>query len=392
MDLQSLWEKRIASFFGQIGKYVAIIASSVFYVLIIGGSLFIYYYFTLLKQLPASFPREAVAALFISFITLRMRIRTFFNKADVVFLLAAESHLSFYIKKTLLYSAVVNSFTLIVSVVIVIPLVNTFQLATWVVISIAALFLTIWFVWVKQWLASRLSHFIHGCIHFVSIWAMFFFLFQERWLIAFLLFIVNVAFLFVLFGQRKRGFNWLYLINQEEKNNERLYRFIHLFVDVPHLKNTFHKRSLFINLIEKVVSFKQSSTYTFLFLRLAIRYDQYFGMHVRLTLIGFLVLYMIPANPWLVAICILYMTGYQLLPLHRARNELVRLYPLHDSLLKESFLTVILSLLLVQAGAFTFVSLFTHSLLDTSLTVFAQGLFIAWFVYWFAKKRIKINT
>ncbi|MBM7702996.1 ABC transporter permease [Metabacillus iocasae] len=391
MDLQSLWAKRLADFFEQMSKYFSIIASSIFYILIIGGSIFIYYYMTLLKQLPTSFPREAVAALFVSIMTIRMRIRTFFKKPDIVFLLAAESHLSSYIKRSLTYSTTLNSFTLFIALVMVIPLVSTFHIVSWTLVSTAALLLTTWFIWVKQWLPTRSSLLIHTFIHIVSMWAMFYFLFSEKWLLSLLVWMVNGGFLYILFSHKKRGFNWLYLIDQEEKNTERLYRFIHLFVDVPHLKNTFHKRTLFIVLAEKAISFKQPSTYTYLFLRLAIRYDQYFGMYIRLTLIGLMILYFVPAKPWLVTVSMLYMTGYQLLPLQRARNEMVRLYPLTHALLQSSFLKVILSLLIVQASILTLFTLFTHPLSAMLMVFLAQAIFIGWFVYHFAKKRWKVS-
>ena len=170
--------------------------------------------------------------------------------------------------------------------------------------------------------------------------------------------------------RRLKGVNWSFLINQEEKSLLKIYKFINFYIDVPHLKHSFKRRKLLGWLIKKVITYKQSSSYTYLFSHLFIRYNEFYYLYVRLTLIGIGISYFFPAYGWIVAFPLLFLSGYQLLPLQYSINDSSRIYPVSTKTLKQSFQKLLMSLLIVQLLFFNLASfspIFDHKSRCTNL-------------------------
>src|SRR5699024_11962925 len=88
--------------------------------------------------------------------------------------------------------------------------------------------------------------------------------------------------------------------------------------------------------IERVVPFKHSATFTYLYRLTFLRSSDYFNLYVRLTVIGGIVIYFIP-NMWVkiaISLLFIYMTSFQLIPLfhHYRTSILMDLYPVKQCL------------------------------------------------------------
>src|SRR5699024_12579372 len=92
--------------------------------------------------------------------------------------------------------------------------------------------------------------------------------------------------------------NKLFLINKQPSlkcdviiKNDRhrfavFYRFASNFVNVPNMAKRMKKRRLLAKVIERVVPFKHSATFTYLYRLTFLRSSDYFNLYVRLTVIG----------------------------------------------------------------------------------------------------------
>src|SRR5699024_12111369 len=107
-------------------------------------------------------------------------------------------------------------------------------------------------------------------------------------------------------------------------------------VNVPNMAKRMKKRRLLAKVIERVVPFKHSATFTYLYRLTFLRSSDYFNLYVRLTVIGGIVIYFIP-NMWVkiaISLLFIYMTCFQLIPLfHHYRTSIwMDLYPVEKGL------------------------------------------------------------
>ena len=390
MHINSIWERRFREFYIEMTKYISIIAMSIFYSFLIFGGIFAYYYFKLLNWLPPSFPTEIFASLFISFMFLQTRIRTFLKKADIIFLVPTETSLSLYFRNSIFYSAFSDIIRLLIMIVIISPLINAMDIFS-IIFLISFLGLAILnfrLVWIEQWLNSKFQYIGQRLFRFLAFSAILYFMFMGSWEVAAIWLVINYFLWFLLFKNKTKGLNWEYLISQEEKSLVRIYIFINIFIDVPHLKHSFNRRKFLSWCLKKVLTYKQSATYLYLYSFLFIRYDEFYFLYLRLTVIGFGIIYLFPTYGWIVTFVILFLSGYQLLPLQYSINDSSRLYPLPTYVIKQSFQKLVMILLTIQLVLINSAN-FMHTY-PTKMILFTllEMLFIFWFVYFFTSKRI----
>lgn len=386
MKIQALWNKRLQEFHHDIIRYFSLIAMSVFYSFIIFGSVFAYYYVKFLQWLPASFPTELLTTLLITLVFAQTSIRTFVKQADIIFLMPAEAQLTSYFKKSMIYSAGLDTSKLLLMLVIVTPLMKP-TLFSFVILA-GLLTLNIRLVWIEQWLTTSWQMIIHRFIRLSSIGIILYFIAIGNWIISGSLLVIQLILWFYVYNSRTRGVNWGFLIKQEEKSLEKIYKFIHFYTDVPHLKQSFKPRRLLGWAIKKGLVHQQSSTYTYLFSHLFVRYNEFFYLALRLTLIGYVVTYFVPAYGWLIIFPVHFFTGYQVLPLQHALNDSSRMYPVSARIRKNSFKKLLMALLFLQLLVLSSAS-FIHLHPLTVLAIMSiELLFICWFVYVFAAKRM----
>lgn len=346
MEINSIWNKRLKEYYSEIIRYFSVITMNVVYSFIIFGAIFLYYYIKFLQWIPVSFPNELLAALVVTSFFLTTGIRTFLKQADVIFLMPAEARLSGYFKKSMVYSMGIHSMQLIILLMILSPLIHLNTIV--IIISLCLLILNIRLIWVEQWLVNSFQMVIHKVIRFLLFGTMLYLLFVENWLIAVSLLMISIVLWFFVINDKTTGVNWDFLILREERALEKIYKFIHLYIDVPELTYAFKPRRLLSWIIKRAISYQQTSAYTYIFAHLFVRYNEFYYLYVRLTIIGCTIIYFVPTYGRLIIFPILFFTGYQLLPLQNSLNDHTHTYPISTTIKKKSFNKLLLSLLLLQ--------------------------------------------
>src|SRR5699024_10293583 len=100
-----------------------------------------------------------------------------------------------------------------------------------------------------------------------------------------------------LLMKKQPSLTWDVLIENDRHRLAVFYRFASNFVNVPNMAKRMKKRRLLAKVIERVVPFKHSATFTYLYRLTFLRSSDYFNLYVRLTVIGGIVIYFIP-NMW----------------------------------------------------------------------------------------------
>ncbi|KYG33902.1 hypothetical protein AZF04_15435 [Alkalihalobacillus trypoxylicola] len=391
MDIKTLWGSRLQEFYRKMYKYYSIIGASVLYFFLIISSILIYYFHLFINSVSPQISVEVILSLFVTFLLTRTKIRTFMKSADIIFLLPMEVKLQSYFLKSLLYSFVIDVIKLLCFITIFLSLflhttnINLFALLLVVVIVAYNILMK----WVEQWLESPVQLWLHRFIRFFSIFLLCYFMFSHEWVFEFILLLINFVYLIYFFG-KKRTLNWQWLIDEEQGALIRNFKFINFFIDVPTLKRSFRSRRWLTIILKSCIPYSQSHTFLYLYSHLFIRYNDYFYLYLRLTLIGIFANYAIPTGALIFTILILFMTGFQVIPLQHEMKETVFLYPISKSQRKDSFLKVVMSLLYVQFFILYF-AMFIHTSTIKIYYLVIGILFIYVFVNIFVSKRVNLR-
>jgi ABC-2 type transport system permease protein len=156
-----------------------------------------------------------------------------------------------------------------------------------------------------------------------------------------------------VFGYIKKvhGYKWEHLLEVENGMMMKLYRVANLFTDVPQLAQRVRPRTWLSSLSK--VSYRHSHTFDGLYRKTFFRSNDYFGIYIRLILIGGLFLFWIPQGWWHTVLVLLFLhaTGIQLLPLykHHKGNVWFELYPVKHQWRFQAFQRWLRLLMLIQA-------------------------------------------
>lgn len=391
MEIKALWGLRIEEFYRKMFGYYSIIGANVVYFFLILGAISIYYFHLFLQWIPPQISVEIILALFVTFILIRTKVRTFIKRADIFFLLPLEGKLKSYFLKSLGYSFVIDAVKLLVFLTIFLSLfLQTTIMNMPIFLFIGAMvFYNVLMKWTEQWLENHLQFVVHRLYRGFSIYLMCYFLLKNDWIFVLILMALNFAYIFFLIS-KKRNPNWQWLIVEEESALLRNLKFINFFIDVPNLKRSFRSRRWLTMILKKLIPYNQKSTLVYLFSHLFVRYNDYFYLYVRLTLIGMLVNYALPTSGWIFSLVILFATGFQLIPLQREIKQSVLFYPVSGTQMNHSFLTFVLVTLYAQFFILLFAMLVHPA--NAVIYYFVIGsLFVYVFVYFFVSKKVNVS-
>lgn len=391
MDIKTLWGLRIQEFYRKMFRYYSIIGANVVYFFLVISSIFIYYFHLFLQWIPPQISVEIILSLIVTFILMQTKVRTFIKRADIMFLLPLEWALKPYFIKSLVYSFIIDVIKLLSIITILLSLfLHTTN------INLPIFFLIVGIVsynilmkWIEQWLKNHVQLVLHRLYCFFSIYFMCYFLLKNDWIFELVLISINFVYLIYFLG-KKRNLNWQWLIDEEESALLRHFKFINIFMDVPNLKRSFRKRRLLTMILKICIPYSQRSTFVYLYSHLFIRYNDYFYLYFRLTLIGIFVNYALPASGWIFNLLIVFMTGFQVIPLQHEIKQSVFLYPISISQKNASFLKFVLVILYVQLFILYF-SMFIHTSTAKIYYPAIGSLFVYVFVYFFVSKRVNIS-
>ncbi|MDE5414982.1 ABC transporter permease [Alkalihalobacterium chitinilyticum] len=361
-DVGQLWSSRLKSYWEIAIRYLRLIGNSGFlftiYLLIIVGS---YYYRHFLDWLPQTFPAVLFFVIVSTFLLTRGAVRTFVKEGDLVFLLPMEGRLQPYFRSSIIYSSILQNFTLIVIFFILAPIFAERINSSFSYFLVVLLILAGAKVWnllchfEEQRLASSRERIYHIVLRVAMNASFSFFLFVEgSWvfLLAVAVIMLGVYLIYYRKLQRNHSIKWEQLLSIENKMLTLFFRVANMFTDVPSLKSSFKKRR-WANAIVTRIPYKHKHTFDYLYTRAFLRSNDYFGIYIRLIIVGTIILLVLPDGivRYLLYFVFIYMSGLQLSTLwkHFYKAIWVDLYPIQAKDRQQSFLRLIFILLSIKA-------------------------------------------
>src|SRR5699024_1137363 len=161
---------------------------------------------------------------------------------------------------------------------------------------------------------------------------------------------------------------------------------------VPHLTNQLKKRRMLGKLINRSVPFSHEATYAYLYRLSFIRSSDYLNRYFRLTVIGAIVIYVVP-NMWVelaFVLLFLYMTRFQMFSLlhHYRTNICIDLYPIEETLRELSFLMFLGRITIVQAVMFSIVFIILGDYTSLFYALIVGLVFSYGFIHLYVKRKI----
>jgi ABC-2 type transport system permease protein len=398
---QHLWKERFGTFTKETGSYLRYIFNGhlVIVVLFLLGTA-AFYYQEWIKTLQPDFPAAWIIALLLAAVLTYSPIQTFLTEADKIFLLPLETRLDDYFRKSITFSLSLQSYLLLLVLAVLMPLHVKIHGADFKSFFIL-LFALILIKWINILIRWNVQYFIEknvkltdSIIRFCINVVLLYFIFSGAQLV--FAAIPAVALIILYFYYKKqaknKGLKWEQLIEDEERRMNAFYRVANMFTDVPKLRDRT-KRRKWLDWLFNILPYKQDLAFSHLYLRTFARSGDYFGLLVRLTLIGGSALYFLSYGPGqiLLALLFMYLTGFQLLPLwnHHQNKLWVGLYPVPEDARSKSFTSLLLGIMIFQAAVFAG-TVFIKGDLILGLIVLASGIaFSLFFVYFYSKSKLE---
>ncbi|WP_214484883.1 ABC transporter permease [Bacillus sp. SM2101] len=400
-EAKKIWNQRFAQHRKETGRYLRYIFNQhLAFVLIFSIGAGAYYYQQWLETLSPHFPYAIVMSIILAVVITKSPIQTFLKQADIVFLLPMETKMSTYFYRSFLYSFTLQSYIVILVVAGLAPLYLTMSgrgATSLLLLLVLLLILKVWNMlieWAVQYFVEKEVHIVDFIIRFlISFSFVYFVIIKANYLYPVLIIVImfGLYFYFRKLTSSKR-LKWDHLIELESKRMMTFYRIANLFTDVPQLKIQV-KRRKWLDWTLKRLPFSQDATFTHLFARAFLRSSDYFGLFIRLLIIGILLLVMLPLSYGMLVIVVLflYLTGFQLMTLwrHFSMKIWLGLYPIQKAVREKAFLQLLHILLIIQASIFAIVILFIGKVFIAFLAFVCGIVFSYVFINLYVKSRLK---
>lgn len=185
-------------------------------------------------------------------------------------------------------------------------------------------------------------------------------------------------------------FKWETMIEKEEQRLQRIYRFIQMFVNVPHMETKIRRLSWLDKPLAWLSKRYPKAPYYFI-LRTTARNTEYSLLILRVTIIGMLLLAVTASFPTgiLLMVLFLYMIGFQLLTLINdvQRTPQFRIYPVSEETKEASVFRLIFQVLTIVSIPLALAAWNGQGI--TGLTLLPIGILFAYlFSSLYAPKRI----
>lgn len=400
-DEGQLWKERFSWRIKELGRYLRYIFNGhlvVVLLFLLGSGA--YYYQQYVKLLKPDFPAAVIMAVIIGVFLTYSPIYTFLLEADRIFLLPLETKLSGYFKKSMTVSFILQIYLLLLILAVFMPMyVQVYQgsFKSFFTFLLVIAVMKVWNLlirWQIQYLVNPNIHLADSIIRYCLNGLFLYFLFKNSVVfMSVMMLIMIVLFVWLRNLTKDKGIKWEYLIDIEEKRMTSFYRLANLFTDVPKFKDRV-KRRKWLDPLLQWISFRSENTYLYLYLRSFLRAGDYFGLVIRLTVIGAAAIYLISFGfgQVLLVLLFIYLIGFQLLPLanHHQNKIWVNLYPVAQDWKAKAFQKLLLGILLFVSIVFSIVLLLKGEA-PIAVSALACGVvFSIYFVYGYSKKRVKL--
>ncbi|MBO1199199.1 ABC transporter permease [Staphylococcus simiae] len=270
----------------------------VFLLILLGA--FIFGYGEWLQHIPDNVNFALIAAIILSVISI-FPIRPLLKEADKLFLLPFEKHMTKYMKISLIYSYFSRILLSIITLVVMFPLfynINHKAVIFYVFVIISALlfpYLGLRLRW--QSYQSRFSLVATNIILMVTFIISYYLLLGPKLYIAIVLLLIPVFIEWLLKKVKPQYlYPWERMIAVEQRHHMNYYKFVNMFTDVKHLKESAVRRKYLDVLLNvpKGKKFNSNAMYLFLFKRSFIRGRDAFNIIFRLIIIAVLLMIWLP--------------------------------------------------------------------------------------------------
>jgi ABC-2 type transport system permease protein len=400
IDVNQLWKKRYAFYNAELCKYGRLIFNDhlrIVLVFALGAAAF--YYQQWLEQLQSDFPAVFVVTLVLSVVLTYSPIRTFLKDPDLVFLLPIETKLNPYFQKSKLTSLMVQSFFILLTAMVLAPLYfheNKITLLHFLVVLFFLMLSKAWNIfltWQMLYSNEQLSLFADVIIRFtINIVFVFLLLSEANMLYVAAMGLLMIV-LLVYFKQNSQNkiLKWERLIELDAKRMMFFYRIANLFTDVPVLKNKVSRRK-WLNILTKAIPHTKEATFEYLYMKSFIRGSDYFGVYVRLLVIGGMLVLFLPFyyGKIMVYFLFVYLAILQLIPLYRqhAVKIWIDLYPISIEGKQSSFLRVLFRLTVTFSVLLSFFFVFSGEYTAGVASLPLGIIFSYLFVFSYIKKKL----
>lgn len=400
-DEKVLWKERFSEKIKEIARYSRYIFNGhIVIVMVFLLGTVAYYYQEWLKTVSDQFPAAMIMAVVLALLVTYSPINTFLSEADKIFLLPLERQLTSYFRRSLAVSFIIHAYLLFMGLGVFMPLyakVNDGDFQAYLPFLLAILImkgLNLLIRWKVQFFVEKKVHVFDSFVRYAVNVVFLFFLFSS----ARITFLIPEAVLLLLLlffytkNTKEKGLKWEFLIEQEERRMTSFYRLANLFTDVPKLKDRI-KRRKWLDWLFGRLAFAQENTFSHLYMRTFLRAGDYFGLFIRLTLIGASAIYLISFGPGqvLVVILFMYLTGFQLLPLwNHYQNKLwISLYPLEGTLKEKAFKLLLSRILYLQAILLSLAVLVKGEFILALISVIVGIGFAYFFTHLYSQKKLQ---
>ncbi len=337
--MDELYKKRQSDYFKQVFKYLRYVLNDFFVLSVLfalGGLGLAYSDYIKSLSRPGSIWYSKPLAILIVVVLLQIgKPKTLLKKADAVFLLAKESEMGQYLKRSFFSSYLSGAVIVLVGGLVLVP----FMLFACNISEINVMFIIVLMLVLKLFvLLAEFAEFYDGKFSSLTFKLIF------RWTMpalallpalfsnavpALILMCLAVFLLIRCIRQnlRQKMFRWNFAIERENARMMGLYRFFNLFCDVPYVVAKARRRRFLDAFLPKP---NPENPYRYLYVRGLVRSGEYSSLLIRLLVLGSVILAFLDTYlSLLIAAVFLYMLGFQLIPLATNYDEIVfmHIYP-----------------------------------------------------------------
>ncbi|MDN6570430.1 MAG: ABC transporter permease, partial [Staphylococcus equorum] len=268
---------------------------SVFLVIMFGA--FLVGYGDWLQSIPHDFNYALIASIVVA-LTSMFPIRTLLKDADRLFLLPFEKHMSEYMKHSLIYSYFSRIGFQVLILIVLFPLffvINNQTFGFYILFAVLALIFPLLGLLLKwQWYKYRLEGWSLYVLLFIIFTSGYYLALEPKQLSSITSVFVLVGITMLIRYQNKTHlYPWEKMIKSEHQHHMNYYKFVNMFTDVKHLKETAVRRSYLDPLLitPKRKKFNSNYMYLYLFIRSFVRGKDAFNIILRLVMLALVLMF-----------------------------------------------------------------------------------------------------
>lgn len=270
-------------------------------------------------------------------------LATLIKRPDPVFLLPQVKQIRHYLRQATTYSLILGEIIMVVGTFIALPFALTTEKVSFA--AVITIFLTAiitkatWMYVARKAISQRYGK--QQWRSRIEYWGNPLVVAMATWLInPFVgLGVAIIICLAIVVYYRDIDIDWRLAVKREQDRMYSVYRFFNLFTDVPSVQGNTKRRRWADGLVNWLG--KLDHPWSYLYARAFVRSTEVSGIVIRLTLLGMLIVFLLPAG-WLnsvLVILFIYLIATQLMPLYDQyqANVFTHIYPIVHGQQQEDF-------------------------------------------------------